>query len=115
MYKPEPAVAELGVDGFNEWDAAREELCMIAPVPVRVECRSGYKVEEHPLAVHFEGERREVSEILDRWYQGSPDPTHPTAEYFKVRTAQGVLVLKHDLGAHAWFLMCELPQSPPPQ
>jgi hypothetical protein len=80
---------------------------MIAPVPVPVECHAGHKGEEYPLAVYVEDERREVSEILDRWYQGSPDPGLQS-EYFKVRTAQGVLVLKHDLSASAWFLMCEL-------
>ena len=81
---------------------------MIAPVPVPVECHAGYRGEEYPVAVRVAEERREVSEILDRWYQGSPDPGGPAAEYFKVRTAQGVLVLKHDLSASAWFLMCEL-------
>ncbi len=81
---------------------------MIAPVPVPVECHAGYKGEEYPAAVRLAEERREVSEILDRWYQGSADPGRPAAEYFKVRTAQGVLVLKHDLSACAWFLMCEL-------
>jgi hypothetical protein len=81
---------------------------MIAPVPVPVECHAGHRGEEYPVAVRLAEERREVSEILDRWYQGSPDPGSPAAEYFKVRTARGVLVLKHDLSAGAWFLMCEL-------
>jgi hypothetical protein len=81
---------------------------MIAPVPVPVECHAGHKGEEYPLAVRVGDERREVSEILDRWYQSSPEPGGPAAEYFKVRTSQGVLVLKHDLAARAWFLMCEL-------
>ena len=62
---------------------------MLAPVPVPVECRAGYKGEEYPLAVHVADERREVSEILDRWYQGAREPGLPAAEYFKVRTAQG--------------------------
>jgi hypothetical protein len=81
---------------------------MIAPVSVRVECHSGYKGEEYPVAVCLEGQRREVTEILDRWYQSALDPTCLTAEYFKARTAQGLLILKHDPAAHAWFLMCEL-------
>ncbi len=81
---------------------------MIAPLPVPVECHAGYKGEEHPLAVYVADERREVSEILDRWYQGAAEPGLPAAEYFKVRTAQGVLLLQHDLSARAWFLMCEL-------
>jgi hypothetical protein len=81
---------------------------MIAPVPVRVECHAGFKGEEYPKAVHLEGQRREVIAILDRWYQSTPDPGRPAAEYFKARTAQGVLILKYDPAAHAWFLMAEL-------
>ena len=81
---------------------------MIAPVPVRVECHAGFKGAEYPVAVHLEGRRREVAEVLDRWYQGSPDPHSPAVDYFKVRTAEGTLVLQHDPAAHAWFLMCEL-------
>jgi hypothetical protein len=81
---------------------------MLAPVPVPVECHAGYKGEEYPLAVRVADERREVVEILDRWYQGSPGPGASASEYFKVRTAQGLLVLKHDTRAQAWFLMCEL-------
>ena len=81
---------------------------MLALVPVPVECHAGNKGGEYPLAVHVADERREVSEILDRWYQGAREPGCLAAEYFKVRTAQGLLVLKHDPQAHAWFLMCEL-------
>ena len=81
---------------------------MIAPVPVRVECHAGFKGEEYPVAVHLEGERREIAEIVDRWYQGPPQPGSPGSEYFKVRAAEGVMILQHDRAAHAWFLMCEL-------
>jgi hypothetical protein len=75
---------------------------------VPVECRAGHKGGEYPLAVHVADQRQAVSEILDRWYQGTHEPGSLAAEYFKVRTAQGLLVLKHDPQAHVWFLMCEL-------
>jgi len=81
---------------------------MIAPLPVPVECHAGYKGGESPLVVRIAEERREVCEVLDRWYEGSPEAGRAAAEYFKVRTAAGLLVLKHDLAAGAWFLMCEL-------
>jgi hypothetical protein len=32
-----------------------------------VECHSGYTYAERPLALHWENERLEISEILDRW------------------------------------------------
>jgi len=37
---------------------------------VEVECYSGYKANERPVAVEFEERRWEVSEIIDRWYEG---------------------------------------------
>jgi len=36
--------------------------------PVTVECHSGYKANEWPVAFIFQGERREISEILDRFF-----------------------------------------------
>ncbi len=57
--------------------------------PIRVECYSGYKINERPVAFSYEGRRREVSEILDRWYEGGPDPGRPEINYFKVRTSEG--------------------------
>ncbi|MBN1836801.1 MAG: hypothetical protein JW820_13180 [Spirochaetales bacterium] len=59
---------------------------MMAPVPVRVECHSGCRGEAYPTAVHLEGQRRTVTEILDRWYEGGAEPGAPAVGYFKVRT-----------------------------
>jgi hypothetical protein len=53
---------------------------------IQVECVSGYKAEERPVAFTFEGRRREIGEIIDRWYEGSPDATRPMVNYFKIRT-----------------------------
>jgi hypothetical protein len=86
-----------------------ERLLVIAPIPVPVECHFGYRAYEYPTAVYVEGRRREVAEILDRWYEGAVDPESPAVRYFKVRTTEGPpLVLKHDPRHHAWYLMCEL-------
>ena len=56
-----------------------EALLMLASIPLRVECRSGYKAEEHPHAVYLEDKRLAVIEIL-----------------------------KHDPAGSVWFLICEL-------
>ena len=58
-------------------------------IPVRVECYSGYRVNERPVAFSYEGRRWEISEILDRWYEGGLDPGRPEINYFKVRTSEG--------------------------
>jgi len=58
-------------------------------IPIRVECYSGYRVNERPVAFSYEGRRWEISEILDRWYEGGLDPGRPEINYFKVRTLEG--------------------------
>jgi len=34
---------------------------------IRVECYSGYRAEERPLAFHLAGERRIVDRVIDTW------------------------------------------------
>ncbi len=76
-------------------------------IPIRVECYSGSRADEEPRAVHLGGERLEVEDILDRWYQGGVEPGEPAAAYFKVRVGVRTLVVKHDTDHHAWYLMAE--------
>ena len=63
---------------------------------IRVESVSGYKAEERPVAFTHRGHRREITEIIDRWYEGGLDPTRPVVNYFKVRTADsGEFLLRY--------------------
>jgi hypothetical protein len=65
---------------------------------VRVECHSGYRGEETPTRIRFDGRAIEVVEVLDRWL----DPDH---RYFKVRGDDGaVYILRHDTRDMAWSL-----------
>ena len=41
---------------------------------VRVECHSGYKAEERPVRIVFEGQTLEITDLEDRWY--SPGATY---------------------------------------
>jgi hypothetical protein len=59
---------------------------------IHVECYSGYKANERPVAFIFQNRRWEVAEILDRWYEGS-EPGCPVVNYFKVRTVEGNIFL----------------------
>ncbi len=61
--------------------------------PVQVECYSGYKSNERPIAFTSQRCRQEVSEILDRWYEGSIDTSRPQIDYFKARTSDGQVFL----------------------
>jgi hypothetical protein len=60
---------------------------------IQVECYSGYRVNEHPIAFTFWERRWEVREIVDRWYEGSIDASRPEISYFKVRTTEGRIFL----------------------
>jgi hypothetical protein len=58
-----------------------------------MECYSGYKASERPVAFTFQGRRRKVVEIIDRWYEGGIKAEQPKADYFKVRAAEGDIFL----------------------
>jgi hypothetical protein len=65
---------------------------------VCVECHSGYKAEERPMRIVFEGHTLEIKEVEDRWYS-------PGATYFRVRVEDGdCYVLRHDDAQDVWSL-----------
>ncbi len=62
----------------------------------RVECHSEYDYAGRPVAVHWQGERLVVDEILNRWRD-------PDGVGFCVRTANGqAFDLFYDIHADAW-------------
>jgi hypothetical protein len=70
---------------------------------IRVECYSGYKANERPVAFTYQGRRREVEEIVDRWYEGGVDPGRPTTNYFKVKMTDGdIFTLRYLSLFDAW-------------
>ena len=86
---------------------------MICSIPIRVECRAGYRAEETPVALHWGGRRLTVLEITDRWYQGGIDPSTPRADYFKVRTEDGALhLIKYEPAGNVWYLVSEGSPAP---
>ena len=76
------------------------------PLPVRVECYSGYKGDETPRAFEWRDWRLEIEAIIDRWYHGSPDPRTSVQDYFKVQAVDGKeYILKHDREKNRWYLI----------
>ena len=79
---------------------------MITIVPITVECHSGYRADEYPKSFFRDGVRFEITEILDRWYQGETNPEFPVSNYFKVKTSAGEqYILKHDLQRDKWYMV----------
>lgn len=73
---------------------------------VDVECYGGYKGHERPTAFTFRRCRREVTEIIDRWYEGTPAAGGPSLDYFKVRTPEGgIFLLRYNALFDAWAIV----------
>lgn len=60
---------------------------------IQVECHSGYQADEYPAAFMFQGRRREISQVLDRWYEGGIDAKKQVIRYLRVRTTGGEVFL----------------------
>lgn len=75
---------------------------------IQVECYSGYKVDESPVVFTALGRRWEVSEIVDRWYEGGIKPDKPVVDYFKVKTEDGnVFILRYDAHSDIWSILAQ--------
>lgn len=77
-------------------------------IPIKVECHSGYKADEYPISFYLENVKIEIKEISDRWYQATPTPDWPVADYFKVCTDCNTnYIIKHELKSDEWFLVAK--------
>jgi len=72
---------------------------------VQVECYSGYKANERPVAFIFHGERLEISEIPDRWYEGGIEHDRPIVDYFKVKADGDVFILRYESETDTWSVL----------
>ena len=73
---------------------------------IDVECYSGYKANERPVAFAYQKRRREVAEIVDRWYEGGVEAQNSDVSYFKVRTVEGeVFLLRYVSLFDAWSIV----------
>ena len=71
--------------------------------PASVECYCGYKADERPVAFTCQGQRWEIAEILDRWYEGGLRADRPVVDYFKVKTGEGrIFILRYAAQFDAW-------------
>ena len=78
-------------------------IVLISYERAEVECYSGFKANERPVAFTHKGARREIEEVIDRWYEGGVDPGMPATDYFKVKTTAGeIFVLRYVSLFDAW-------------
>ena len=69
----------------------------VQPLLVSVECYAGYRGEETPARFRLGDRLIEVDEVLDRWLA-------PEHRYFKVRTGEGIYLLRSDVTSGGWEL-----------
>lgn len=67
------------------------------PLTVSVECYAGYRGEETPVRFRLGDRLIEVDDVLDRWLA-------PDHRYFKVRTGEGICILRNDVRSGGWEL-----------
>ena len=66
---------------------------------VKVECYSGYRANERPVAFTFEDRRWEIIDVIDRWFEGAVQPGRPVLDYF----SEGrVFLLRYNSLFDAW-------------
>jgi predicted homoserine dehydrogenase-like protein len=86
---------------MNNDDGFKETACE----QIQVECYSGYKVNEYPIAFTFQGRRWDISEVVDRWYEGGISPDKSVVDYFKVKTNDGsVFILRYVSDTDIWSI-----------
>lgn len=79
---------------------------------IQVECYCGYKANERPVAFIFQDHRWEISDILDRWYEGGVNPEQPVVDYFKVKTSDGsVFILRYETETEEWTIIIPREQT----
>jgi len=72
---------------------------------IEVECYSGYRANERPVAFTFQDRRWQVEEIIDRWYEGGVHANEPALDYFKVRTSEDrIFLLRYNSLFDAWSI-----------
>ena len=67
---------------------------------------NGYKSPERPLSFTCEGKLFNITEIIDRWYEGDRLPGKPYLDYFKVKTDDGnTYILRYNGLFDSWALV----------
>ncbi len=84
---------------WGAWGTVRRDKQKGGDVSIRVECYSGYRSEEEPLAFWLGERRLTVHQVVDRWFA-------PEQRWFKVEADDGnMYVLRHDEPGGEWEIV----------
>jgi len=74
--------------------------------PIVVRCYEGYRANESPRSFEWEDRTYEISKILDRWYDSSPDERSEVTDYFKVQVEDGTtFIIRYNRLFDSWAIM----------
>lgn len=85
-----------------------EYLCgrSIAFDPIEVTCYEGYKAHESPHSFVWGGQTFRITDIVDRWYEGSLDETSAVMDYFKVQVDDGrTFIIRYNRLFDSWAVL----------
>ncbi|MDR3569276.1 MAG: hypothetical protein P4L43_14705 [Syntrophobacteraceae bacterium] len=73
---------------------------------IEVSTRDEYKGAQEPLSFVWRGEKRFISQIVDRWYEAGVDPTRMVMLYFRVKTRSGeIFLIRYHEFSRAWSIV----------
>ena len=74
--------------------------------PIQVTCYEGYKAKESPRSFVWAGRSFRITNVVDRWYEGSPDERSEVMDYFKVQADDGgTYIIRYNRLFDSWAIL----------
>jgi hypothetical protein len=74
--------------------------------PIEVTSYEGYKANESPRSFVWADRTFQITKIVDRWYEGSPDETSEVMDYFKVQADNGgTYIIRYNRLFDSWAIL----------
>ncbi|MBW2019066.1 MAG: hypothetical protein JRI58_02165 [Deltaproteobacteria bacterium] len=74
--------------------------------PIQVTCYEGYKANESPRSFVWAGRTFKITNIVDRWYDGSLNKRGEIMDYFKVQTDDGhTYIIRYNRLFDSWAIL----------
>jgi hypothetical protein len=73
---------------------------------ITVTSYSGYKHNERPVSFTFRGRVVNITEVIDRWYEGNADAAMPALDYYKLRGDDAaVYIIRYNQLFDTWAVL----------
>ncbi len=73
---------------------------------IDVECYAGYKANETPKGFVYNDKHYNITEILDRWYEGGIKAGAPQLDYYKIKVEDGAeYIIRYNHLFDSWALV----------